>query len=386
MARSGHYTLIAIATGARQRFAVADGAAAAGVDGAGADPVVALVPADRCSLVRVDIPELSAARMARALRWAVEDSIAGDPEQQHVVPLRRDADGRLMCLVVARPDMDRWLEALPARPLRMVPDAACVPVAAGEVGLLPAGDQVLVRVGEDVFDRIEPDLLESLVPEFLERAGDAARVVWLADAPAPETGAGKPEIRAQAGSALEVLAPAALGAAGRHFNLLAGDYAARDQTASARQWRVAGWLGGLVGFLLLAGAMIEYTMLTREQARLEAAIESRFAELFPEISTVVRPRAQAERALAAMRGSSRDRFVELMGEISPLLSGAAGVRVDALAFSDGVLELELETASLADLEALQRQMNAHDIDVALRDVEVLDDATRGRLRIPETGP
>lgn len=385
MARSERYRLIDVATGASRQFAITDDSvvAYAGDDG-GDEPIVALVPADRCSLVRVDIPELGASRMARALRWAVEDSIAGDPDQQHVVPVRRAADGRLMCLVVARADMDRWLDMLPARPVRMLPDAACLPLGEGEVALLQVDDHVLARAGEDVFDRIEPELLESLVPEFLEHAGASARVVWLGEAPVPEAFRDEAIVRSDAGSAMELLAPAALGDSGRHFNLLEGEYAARDEAASARQWRMTGWLAGLVAFLLLAGAVAEYTLLKREQSRLESAVESRLAELFPSISTVVRPRAQAERALAELRGGSRDRFVHLMRKISPLLSGAAGVQVNALAVADGILELELETASLADLEALQRQMNAQGIDAALRDVEVLAETTRGRMRIEET--
>lgn len=385
MARSERYRLIDVATGADARFAVADGALSRATSGGDDDPVVALVPADRCSLVRVDIPELSAARMARALRWAVEDSIAGDPEQQHVVPVRRAADGRLMCLVVARADMDQWLEMLPARPVRMLPDAACLPLAVGEVALLPAGDHVLARAAEDVFDRIEPELLESLVPELVECAGESARVVWLGDAPPAQVRRYRPEVRVDGGLALDVLAPAALGASGRQFNLLEGEYAARGAASSALQWRMAGWLGGLVVFLLLAGLMADYVLLKREELRMEQEVEARFADLFPEISTLVRPRAQAERALAELRGGSRDRFVQLMGAVSPLLSGTTGVRVEALSFADGVLELELETASLNDLEALQRQLNALDIDAALRDVEVLSDATRGRMRILEAG-
>ncbi|MBS3823750.1 MAG: hypothetical protein KGY53_07605 [Wenzhouxiangellaceae bacterium] len=385
MARSERYRLIDVATGVETWFVVADGVLSRATSGADDDPVVALVPADRCSLVRVDIPELSAARMARALRWAVEDSIAGDPEQQHVVPVRRAADGRLMCLVVARTDMQQWLERLPVRPGRMLPDAACLPLADAEVVLLPAGDHVLARAAEDVFDRIEPELLESLVPELMECAGESARVVWLGDAPPVQVRRYRPEVRGDAGSGLDVLAPAALGVSGRQFNLLEGEYAARDKASSARQWRMAGWLGGLVVFLLLAGLMADYVLLKREELRMEQEIETRFTDLFPEISTLVRPRAQAERALDGLRGGSRDRFVQLMGAVSPILSGTTGVRVEALSFADGVLELELETASLADLEALQRQLNAQDIDAALRDVEVLSDATRGRMRILEAG-
>jgi general secretion pathway protein L len=386
MARSERYRLVDVATGTDQRFSVVDGMPANAADSAVDDPVVALVPADRCSLVRVDIPEMSASRMARALRWAAEDSIAGDPEQQHVVPIRRAADGSLMCIVVAHTDMEQWLATLPARPVRMLPDAACLPLAAGKVSLMSAGDHVLARASEDVFDRIEPELLESLVPEFLAQAGEAARVVWLGDVPVPEVRCYDPEIHADAGSALEVLAPMALGASGRKFNLLAGEYAAREDIATARQWRLAGWLGALAVFLLLAGLVVDYVLLEREQFRLEQEIESRFAQSFPEISTLARPRAQAERALAELRGNSRDRFVRLMRAVSPVLSGAAGVQVDSISWADRALQLELETASLADLEALQRQLRAQDIDVALRNVEVLSDATRGRMHIVEGAP
>ena len=381
MARSERYRLIDVATGTEQRFSLVDGTPVRAADGVVDDPLVALVPADRCSLVRADIPEMSAARMARALRWAVEDSIAGDPEQQHVVPIRRAADGRLMCLVVAHSDMQEWLATLPARPVRMLPDAACLPLADGEVMLLPSGDHVLVRAAEDLFDRIEPELLESMLPEFLASAGESARLVWSGESPVREVFDYDPEIRADAGSTLEVLAPAALGASGRRFDLLQGEYAAREHGATARQWRMAGWLGALAVFLVLAGLVSDYVLLKREQLRLEQKIESRFAEIFPEISSLVRPRAQAERALAELRGGSRDRFIQLMRAVSPLLSGAAGVQVDSIRWADGALELELETASLADLEALQRQLSARGIDAALRDVEVLGDATRGRMQI-----
>ncbi|MEX2498425.1 MAG: type II secretion system protein GspL [Wenzhouxiangellaceae bacterium] len=384
MARTERYRLIDVATGAAATFAVADGAVVpAGDAGGGAAELVALVPADRCSLVRVDLPDMSAARMARALRWAVEDSIAGDPEQQHVVPVRRAADGKLLCLVVARADMDQWLGALGQRPLRMLPDAACLPHAAGEVVLMPSGDHVLARTAPDVFDRIEPDLLDSLVPELIDSAGEQARVVWLGDAPPDEIRRFGPETRPDTATALEVLAPEALGRFGAGANLLAGDYAAHDEVSTGRQWRLAGWFAGLALFLLLAGVLVDYTLLKREQLRLEQAVEARFAELFPDISTIVRPRAQAERALAALRGGSRDRFVQLMGAVSPLFSGAAGVQVDSLRYADGVLELELETSSLEDLEALERQLTTQGIAAALRDVEVMTDATRGRIRISE---
>ena len=385
MARSERYRLIDVVTGEAALFTRAEGRIQPARE-AGADvELVALVPADRCSLVRVDLPEMSGSRMSQALRWAVEDSIAGDPEQQHVVPVRRARDGRLLCLVVARSDMDEWLATLPERPARLVPDAACLPRGEHEVVLMPLGEFVLARAGDDVFDRIEPGLLDSLVPEYMGSVGDHARLVWLGDQPPVELDRFDPESRPDGASALALLAPAALGSPGAAFNLLQGEYAERDRATVARQWRLAGWLAAFAAFLLLAGVLAEYTMLKREQLRLEQTVEARFAELFPDIATVVRPRAQAERALAELRGGSRDRFVQLVSAVSPLFSGAEGIEVTSISYIDGTLDLALETSSLADMEALQRQLRAQGIDAALRDVEVLSDSTRGRIRIDEVG-
>lgn len=385
MARSERYKLIDVVTGEAAMFTGADGRVAPDHDAGAEAELVAVVPADRCSLVRVDLPEMSGSRMSQALRWAVEDSIAGDPEQQHVVPVRRARDGRLLCLVVARSDMDQWLAALPERPTRLVPDAACLPRADDEVVLMQLGGHVLARGGQDVFDRIEPELLDSLVPELIDSGGGTVRLVWLGGEPPAELERFDPERRSGGASALALLAPAALGSQGAAFNLLQGEYVRLDRASAARQWRLAGWLAGFAAFLLLAGVLVEYSMLKREQLRLERVIETRFAELFPDISTIVRPRAQAERALAELRGGSRDRFVQLMGAVSPLFSGASGIEVTSISYIDATLDIELETASLADLEALQRQLRAQGIDASLQNVEVATDSTRGRIRISEAG-
>lgn len=383
MGRNERYKLVDVVTGEASVFASVDGRVALAQDAGEATGLVALVPADRCSLVRVELPEMSGSRLSQALRWAVEDSIAGDPEQQHVVPVRRAQDGQLLCLVVARRDMDQWLAALPARPTRLVPDAACLPRAENELILMPMGGVVLARGGNEMFDRIEPDLLDSLVPEFTESAGNEVRLVWVGDTPPVELDRFSVEKRPGGSSALALLAPAALGETGAAFNLLQGEYAELEGASSSRQWRLAGWLAGLAAFLMLAGLLAEYTMLKREQLRLEHAVEARFAEMFPDISSIQRPRVQAERALAELRGGSRDRFVQLMGAVSPLFSGARGVEVTSISYLDGTLDLELETASLADLEALQRQLRTQGLDAALQNVEVLTESTRGRIRISE---
>ncbi|MGK7294672.1 MAG: type II secretion system protein GspL [Candidatus Wenzhouxiangella sp. M2_3B_020] len=381
MTRQSRYRLVDLSTASSGLFE-AGGEPVVGDTGR-ADRLVALVPADRCSVARVALPEMSSSRMAQALRWAVEDQIAGDPESQHVVPIRREADGRLACLVVARDDMERWLAELPSRPARMVPDAACLPRATGELALLPAGDHVLARAGETTFDRLEPGLLDTFVPELRDHAGDPGRVVWLGDDVPAELGDVDLERRPLNAEWLGLLAPGALGAEGERFDLMRGEFGAADRTAAPRQWRFAGWLAALAVFLAFAVAMSEYVVLERERGRLDAAVEERLDTLFPEIGRIVRPRAQVERALAGLRGNSGDRFVRLAAAAGPVFSGASGVVLESMAYAEGRLEIELRTPSLADLEALQRQLRAQGLPAELRDVAVSDDGTSGRIEIAE---
>jgi general secretion pathway protein L len=374
MARSNHFRLIDLATGAERTFR-RDGTPA---PGAAVDETIGLVPADRVSVVRIAVPEMSAARLQRALRWAVEDAIAGDPEQQHVVPIEREADGRLACLVADRADMAEWLGALEARPSRLLPDAACLPERAGELLLLPVGEAVLVRAPGAQFDRIEPDLLAELVPDLLAEAPRGA--VWLGDAPPPGVQATPSPPTA---GPLELLAQGALSPGAGRFDLLRGDYAARGAAATKRQWRLVGAAALLAVLLMLGITLAEYFVLEREGERLERAVAERAGELFPDIGPLVRPRTQIERALARLQGVGGDRFVRLLAAVNPTFSGAEGVRVESLVYAEGRLDIALETPGLADLEALQRRLRESGLAVRLGDVEVGEGVARGRLAIEE---
>lgn len=380
MARNARYRLIDLSTGEAAVF----GAGAAGftrLDAADLRaPLVALVPADRCSVVRVDVPEMSAVRLAQALRWAVEDAIAGDPEQQHVVPVRRGQDGRLICMVVARDDLRQWIDAAGERPALLLPDAACVPRGDGEVVLLPMGDRVLARGANEDFDRLEPELLDVMVPELLAACGDSARLVWLGKSLPTELA--DAEVRSLDRPALDELASVALAAGARQFNLMRGDAAPADASASPGQWKRVVALAVVALVLLFAGALGEYWAIERERERLTQRVESRFTEIFPSITTLVRPRAQAERALAELRsGGSSDAFVSMLAAVSPLLSGAEGVEITSLRFADRNAEIELQTPGLADLEALQRQLQARGLQAELGNVEVRSDRASGVLTV-----
>jgi len=383
MGRSAQYRLIDLSTGDSAAYAVGSGGVERLDEVDPRAPLVALVPADRCSLVHVDVPAMSAGRLEQALRWAVEDAIAGDPEQQHVVPVGRVEDGRLACLVAAHADMRHWLEIAGERPARLLPDAACVPRREGELALLPHDGDILARGAGAAFDRFEPELLDTIVPELLHTGGEALSPVWLGEPPAHAAALGEPKVRSPEVAPLDALAGAALDAAAAGFDLMRGDYAPRDTSASPRQKRRLAALAAAAGLLLVAGVAVEVRLIERELDRTRQRVEARLTEVFPSITTIVRPRAQAERALAALRGGGGGELVGLLASISPLFAGAAGVEIASLRYAEGRVEIELATPGLADLEALQRQMRSRGLDVELGNVEVRPDRAIGLLTVRE---
>jgi len=356
--------------------------AAVGADAAEtADEHIALVPADRTAVLAVDLPPLNTQRQQQALRWAIEDRIAGAAEAQHVVALGRRDDGRLDCLVVARDDMRGWLDALPAPPDRIVPDAACLPRRAGETTLMPFGDSILVASGSHQFDRLDAGLLESLSPEMLGDGPDAPAAVWLGEAP-PALAAIELVQRAPEAGALELLARGALDSG---INLATGEFASGDRLSARRHGLRAALLAVAAGVLFIAGPGVEVVTLKREQARLDAEIEARFEALFPDIETLARPRAQAERALQA-RAAGHDRFLALMARAVPVFAGAGALAVERVGYDGERLELALSVPGMADIEALQRQLGAAGLDAQLGDWTVQGERMRARLTIRPEAP
>lgn len=366
-----------------RRYAITAGASPTPVDApAGDAEQVLLVPADRISVFDVELPEMNPRRQAEALRWAIEDRIAGDPEAQHVVPLGRRPDGRLNCAVVARADMQAWIDAAAQPPDRVLPDAACLPQIERTLVLMPFGESVLISAGPLQFDRIEPDLLEDLVPAWLERHPEIEHLVWLGpDAPAQLAGRSLQSQPAPA-EPLDLLV-AAVPSTGPSAppDLAHGEFGPASDAAAGRWLRRAAVLAGVALLLLLGHGVIERVLLDRARDQAAIRIEQRFAVLFPEITTLQRPLAQAERALAELGGAGSDRFVALMRRVVPLFVGASGIQIESLRYEAARLELLLSLPGMGDLEALQRQLHAAGLDAKVGEVTVQGERTRARLEL-----
>ncbi|NKI35672.1 hypothetical protein HFP89_10920 [Wenzhouxiangella sp. XN79A] len=340
-------------------------------------PFVGLVPADRVSVVAVELPELRGARLEQALRWAAEDALAGDAENQHVVPLGRRDDGRMVCAVASREDMRRWRADDPAL-TALVPDAALLPWQPGDLVLAEDGEAVLARWGRHAFDRLDAALLDVLLPELVEQAAPE-RIRWYGGKPPDRIAMLDP----QRHPAPSVLADwLAAQADPPDVDLLYGEFAPAARRPAPRP----GWTAALVALavlLWLGDAALEVVQLDARADALAEEIEARTARLFPDLTLLPgRERLQIERALAG-RGETGDTFVRTLRRASPLFGGLDAVIVESLLWDSEQLELGVRAPGLPDLEALQAQLVARGLSARVDDVAIESGGVRGRLVLRE---
>ena len=337
-------------------------------------PLTVLVDATACIGLKVDLPEMSGARLQKALRWAAEEYLAGSAEDQHVVAGPRDSDGRLCCVVIDNSLMAELHERFADMALEvMTPDALCLPWQAGQVDLTLAGDRVLARWGEWEFGSFEPELVADLLPDVI---GEDARRIWHGDAMVE--GLDRDQFRTTATGGIEALVDRAVRSP---VNLLTDTWSPSSAHAARSWWRWAGGLAVAALVLVVASMAIENHQLKRQSQQLQTAIDQRFNEIFPGISPVGRHRALAERELTRLRFGEAAGLLELLNRAAPVIDGQSGLVLDGLNYRAGELELSVRAPEGADLEQFEQRLRALDLQAEVRSISMQADGASGRVRI-----
>ena len=389
MARSSSDNLLIHALGDEWRWALLDGRGRTMQSGR-CSPEEPDWPSDRsqtvlidaalCTGLKIDMPDMPARRLDQALRWAAEEHLAGNAEDEHVIAGSRDETGRLACVVIGRDAMDRICGPLAGQSAeRIVPDALCLPWQAEELALAERDGRILARWGDCEFGSFESELAEEILAGVVP---DEARIFWYGGECPDWLDQERVEEPTSQRSLDQCLAD---GAAASGINLLSGPYSPRSAVAARSYWR---WVAGLA--VVLAVVMIglvaaENHQLDREAERLQQDIEQRFGQLFPEVGRVVRPREQAERELARLRFGQAAGLLDLMSRTAPVIEGQERIVLDALNYRDGELELTLRAPDVAALDQLEQRLRALDLAADVRSASLDEDGASGRIRVTGGG-
>jgi general secretion pathway protein L len=351
--------------------------------------VVVLWPAERATVLTVDVPARSREQLAKAVPFAVEDRLIDPLESLHLTFDELPEGGQRV--VALRRDLVRaWLDDLRGRGVE--PDAArldalALPMRAAAAGLAVDDDGA---GGRRVLLRTAPGTvwagLESELSDWFEvLAADLPRP-WQADLLGRASPAATPaevEIRRpDAGRELLAVLAAEVAANRAGPELLVGDYTPARRGERGR--RAVRWMLGLaatLAALLLADVLVANFALSRRADALAAAQMALHREAYPGAPDTPDPRARIEADLGrAAPGAGRGDALELVARVAPLVTRSTRVALKSLEYRNGALEVALIGDGLAALDEIRESIAATPgLRAELSQVSAGAQGTEGRI-------
>ena len=342
-----------------------------------AERCIGLLPAEQVLLTEAPRVARNAAQLAKALPFAIEDSLIAPVETQHLAFADAVGGDSLPCAVIERRRVESTLQQAAEQGLTLdalYSEAQCLPLRGEQPSGLFEDGRGIIRLARSRALALELDALKSWLAQ---RPATADSVHWFA--------AGE-----DAGEAERLTRPvlAWLGAnlPGRDSpSLLQGRYAPAARTQAWRSgWRWAAALAAAAVLLAFAQLSIERQMLKQHVEERQVQMEQMLRQALPSVQRVVDPVAQLRAALG-QQAAGQDALY-LLGRVAPLLVGSSAIQLEALEYRGGTMELTVFGPDVAALDTLrERLLTLPGVKAELTAATPGSRGVEGRLRISEVG-
>lgn len=349
-----------------------------------ASRVELVVPASDVTITRTQLPPAVRRGAGKALAYAVEDDMLGDPDGHHAcwLGLAGTAD------VLAVMDRATLIETVAAfeRAGLSVDEAYCetllLPRRAGEWSVYWDGHEGFVRTGDiegaatDAGDARTPPMALHLM--LKEAAAESAQPEALA-VYAPTRDAAPDFAAWQSALGLPVRVAGEWNwrraTAARHARLALGRRSRRMDELVKRLRPAAGIAAAAL--LLHVGALaVDWSLLAAEQRALRSAMEQRFRAAFPEAVAVTDPALQMRRRLAEVRHAAGmidpDDFLPALARAAPAVMSLPQGSLRAFSYEAGTLSVHLTGVDETTLRAVVTQLGAAGVTVVRRERATAD--------------
>ncbi|WP_139041041.1 GspL family type II secretion system protein ExeL [Aeromonas salmonicida] len=340
---------------------------------AGGRPVVTLVPGSDLIFRRVSLPGKYSRQAAAALPYLLEEQIASDVDELHLVVLAHEGhDVDLMA--VDKEKMQTWLGWLEAAGLKsqqLLPDVLALPQAADGWSALQLGKEWLLRQGPCQGIVADEPLLAMLL------AVEAEPVTIHSHTPVPPI----PTANWQAADPELPMLLLAKGALNCQANLLQGPY--RPQTEYSRywlQWRKVAVVAGLLLLVALTQRGVHLYRLAEQDKALKAEIRQVYTRIFPGETRIVNVRSQMAQHLKLLGQTPQDGVLLLLTELAPTFAEVPGLKPQVLRFdaARGELRLQVTAPGFTEIERF-RELAGKRFEVQQGEVRSTEGKVEGAL-------
>ena len=356
----------------------------------GARTVIALVPGDACGLGEAKVAARSRDQLARAIPFALEESLAEPVEALHFAWFSRE--GGQVVGWIRRDRLASYVADLRQRGVvadSIVAEQAALPIEAGVATVLVEPDDAIVRVDEGRAFTVSRDELSPFLARVPEpRDGEGRFLANVFDA----TGRGDipllnhGERRIEHGHALSLFAR---GLRRNEFpDFATGAFATKHRGVGAlKWWRTAAALAATLAVLALALVATEWLVLRNRLDALNAEMTNVYRSAFPDAKRIVNPRAQLEGELRLAGGAAQSSgAMPLLAKIAPMLTRGTTYTLSGIEYRNDMLEIAVRAPGVAALDQLRESVAATPgLRVELANATSTPTGAEGRLRIAETG-
>lgn len=308
--------------------------------------VVLLAGAD-VTVLSVQAPPLTGARLKAALPGLVEEHILGDPADCVLVAAPQQPDESRPIAVVDRlwlQDIVRSLLAQGARSVGAVPAQLCLPLRPGSVSAAVSGSELILRQGLFQGFGLALDANPVAVLQTARAfGGDAPLVLYV-----PRSRLGEYQALATE-AALDIAVDGddwvhwIAGAKTAGIDMVGGLGAAATQKRDWRRWRVPLALAGVVVALNLIALNVDWMRQRHQATLLRQSMTQIFRSAYPNQTTIFDPAAQMRQNIARARAGS--------GEVAPdeftYLAAAFGEAARGLGRQPGIASIDYRERALS---------------------------------------
>ncbi len=365
------------------------GSFADAAESAGKLRVVMVVAGTELLLEEATVPIANLGKALKAVPYTLEEQLAQDVEASHFAFGSRLPGGNIPVAVIASSSMT-WIReqcgATGLRPVEIVPECHALPIEPDTWTIMTNAGHAAIRLDATRGFSCDVDMLPLLLENIPDV--DVKEQIWKAlhfscgnDLYELETSSRAVEMRTE----VQLFGIGLRGKARERINLLQGDFGKRK--AAEKTWKP--WLTPAALATVLMGlwggsSWLEFNSLGQQQQQLGSQIEATLKGAFPDVRRVVNPVAQMKTRVENLNGKGIDdgSFVAMMSAMGEALDEASEPAVRTVNFGRGKLVLEIDAASLQDLDKIKSRLESErKLTAKVQSANKDKDRIRARLRI-----
>ncbi len=357
-------------------------------------PIVAILPGTWLNMFSIDLPKGRAAQVKKALPFLLEEQLAEDLDNVHIVlPEVYQLGKPTPVAVISKARMQTLCDIFKNHQLNLqqaVPDWVCLPLFDNTWTLHLGQTDAQVRQKADLGFSVQKNLLLPMLNLALSQAEHKPQSLHVYHLALEAADMEEQLTKLNIPLAYEAVADESLLLWAQHFtlpaalNLLQGEFFVKPKVSEInRVWRKAAVVAAAVVVVQLLHSSIEYQQLKKQYDVVHGQVLELYTSVFPGQTQTNNARAQLEPLLTKSGGGANNPLFNYLQEVSEPLLNTPNVHLQQIALHEKSMTLEVVVDDFAALGQLESALSAKGLAVKQESASLEKDHVIAKLQVTE---